>query len=242
MKKGYDVFGKAYAVMLRNDPHALGSIDHKLMQEMILLDDESFEHLYRSRPRAVDMRGHELYPFAQQFRREDDRRTIESILGYCAAIAENYDVPIEQMRFGGTEKEILSRGTDWCADMARVGAVLLMCNGIPARMVDLVNPGKAYHGHVVVEAYYEGKYGICDFLYGYCFYDGKPLDAYDLMHNPQYLDGYPDDYRALYSAAAISEYDPMGDHCYEISGPNLYTTTLIHGNHNGKWIMGEDGA
>ncbi len=37
MEKGYDVFGKAYGVMNRNDLHALESIDHKLMQEMILL-------------------------------------------------------------------------------------------------------------------------------------------------------------------------------------------------------------
>ena len=240
MEKGYDVFGKAYGVMNRNDLHALESIDHKLMQEMILLDKASFEYLYSFQPQATDMRAHELYPFAKQFRQGDDRQTIESILRYCSDIALHYDVPLEQMHFGGTEMEILNRGTDWCADMARVGAVLLMCNGIPARIVHLVNPTKAYNGHVVVEAYYEGKYGICDFIYGYYFYDGKPLDAYELMHNKQYLDGYPEDYAALYSAVAISEYDPMGDNCYAISGPNQYTINLINGNHNGKWIMDEE--
>lgn len=242
MKIGYDVFGKAYGVMNRNDPHALESIDHKLMQEMILLDKESFEHLYSIQPRAMDMRRHELYPLAKQFRQGDDRQTIKSILRYCSDIASSYNVPFEQMRFGGTEMEILNRGTDWCADMARVGAVLLMCCGIPARIVHLVNPAKAYHGHVVVEAYYEGKYGICDFIYDYCFYEGKPLDAYELMHNKQYLVGYPEDYTALYSAAAISEYDPMCGNCYEISEPNQYTINLINGNHNGKWIMSEDNA
>lgn len=29
MKYGYDVFGKEYGVMLRNDLHALDSIDHQ---------------------------------------------------------------------------------------------------------------------------------------------------------------------------------------------------------------------
>lgn len=240
MEKGYDVFGKAYGVMNRNDLHALESIDHKLMQEMILLDNASFEHLYSVQPQAADMRSHELYPFAVQFRQGDDRQTIENILRYCSDIALHYDVPFEQMCFGGTEKEILNRGTDWCADMARVGAVLLMCNGIPARIVHLVNPAKAYNGHVVVEAFYEGKYGICDFIYGYYFHEDKPLDAYELMHNKQYLDGYPEDYAALYSAVAISEYDPMGDNCYKVSGPNQYYINLINSNHNGKWIMDED--
>ena len=42
MEKGYDVFGKAYGVMNRNDLHALESIDHKLMQEMILLSRQFF--------------------------------------------------------------------------------------------------------------------------------------------------------------------------------------------------------
>ncbi len=148
--------------MNRNDLHALQSIDHKLMQEMILLDHASFEHLYSFQPQATDMRAHELYPFAKQFRQGDDRQTTENILRYCSDIALHYDVPFEQMHFGGTEMEILNRGTDWCADMARVGAVLLTCNGIPARIVHLVNPTKAYHAHVVVEANYEGKYGICD--------------------------------------------------------------------------------
>lgn len=240
MKKGYDVFGKAYGVMCRNDTHDPKSIDHKLMQEMILLDSESFEYLYRKAPSTPNMSAHKLRSFAKQFRGEDDRKTIENILKYCSDIAINYDVPFEQMLFGGTEEEILERGTDWCADMARVGAVLLMCNGIPARIVHLANPAKAYNGHVVTEAYYEGKFGVCDFIYGYLFYDKKPLDAYELSQNKWYLNMYPEDYAGLYSCVAISEYDPMAENCYNISVPNEYTTRLINEDHNGRWIMGED--
>lgn len=240
MEQGYDVFGKAYGVMNRNDPHAPESIDHQLMREMILLDPASCAHLYGSKPQLPDMHTHALYSFSRQFRQGDDRQTIENILKYCSDIALRYDVPFAQTRFGGTEQEILSRGTDWCADMARVGAVLLMCNGIPARIVHLADLRKAYYGHVVVEAYYEGKYGVCGFLYGYCFHQGRPLDAYTLIQNKPYLDGYPAEYAGLYTAAAISEYDPMVKHCYAISGPNSYSIRLINGNHQGKWMMGED--
>lgn len=41
MRRGYDIFGRAYGVMLRNDPHAPGSIDHALMRRMALLDEDS---------------------------------------------------------------------------------------------------------------------------------------------------------------------------------------------------------
>jgi len=240
MKAGYDIFGKAFGISLRNDPHAAESIDHKFMKEMILLDKESFEFLYNKAPDLPDMTKHELYVFAQQFMSEDDKDTICNTLKFCSSIARNYDVPIEQMLFGGTEKEIIERGTDWCADMARVGVVLLMCNGIPARMVTLVNPQRAYNGHVVVEAFYEGKYGVCDYIYGYCFHDGKPLDAYELQTKRELLSGYPDDYIGMYDAVAINEYDPTAGNCYAISKANQYTLNVINTDHNDKWFMGED--
>lgn len=241
MKKGYDIFGKAYGVMLRNDLHNPHSIDHKFMQEMIFLDKESRDYFYAGVPKRIDMQGHELYSFARQFRGADEYQTIKNILAYTADIAANYSVNFEKMQFGGTEKEILDRGTDWCADMARVGAVLLGCNEIPVRIIHLVNPDKAYNGHVVTEAFYEGKYGVCDFLYGYCFYEKEPLDAYTLMNNGKYLKDYPCSYADLYSAIAINEYNPMdGKNNYAVSGPNQYYFNLISTEHNNKWIMGED--
>ena len=154
------------------------------------------------------------------------------------SLTETY---FEEMKFGGTEKEIIERGTDWCADLARVGAVLLACNNIPARIVHLVNPLKAYNGHVVVEAFYEDKYGVCDFVYGYCFYENQPLDAYELMNNREYLMAYPKSYSEMYSAISINEYNPMDlNNNYAVSSPNQYYLTLINSNHQDKWIMGED--
>ena len=241
MKQGYDVFGKAYGVMLRNDLHDIHSIDYKLIQEMVYLDNESYAFLYNSKPEKIDMKNHELYSFAQQFKGMDDRDTINNILTYTKKIADEFDVDFEEMKFGGTEQEILERGTDWCADLARVGAVLLTCNNIPARIIHLANPLKAYNGHVVVEAFYEDKYGICDFVYGYCFYDISPLSAYDLMTNGNILENYPKSYSDMYQAVAISEYNPMDcDNDYTVSSPNSYYLTLISSNHQDTWIMGED--
>lgn len=241
MRTGYDVFGKAYGVMLRNDLHAPQSIDHALLQRMIRVEEGSHALLYHTAPQRYDMTAHELYSFAQRFQADSERKTIENILHYTAKLAHDFDVPFESMLFGGTEAEILARGTDWCADMARLGAVLLDCCGIPARIVDLVNTEKAYHGHVVTEAYYEGKWGVCDFLNGYRLSLQKPLDAYELVTNPQALPGFPENDLAQFGAAAISEYDPNArENDYTISTPNAYYLTLIGTQHQGKWIMGEE--
>lgn len=241
MKKGYGVFGKAYETMLRNDLHDLNSIDHKLIREMILLEADSYPVLYGARPAAPDMKAHGLYNFAQSFRGGSDSVTIQSILDYTSKIASDFSLSFEEMRFGGTEQEILSRGTDWCADMARVAVVLLNCLTIPARILYLANVEKAYNGHVIVEAFYEGKWGVIDPIYGYSFYEREPLDAYTLMREPDHLKAYDAQYRDHFRKIAISQYDPLDtDHDYSVSGINDYYRTLLSAAHNGRWLMGED--
>ena len=76
MKRGYDVFGKAYGTMLRNDLHDIHSVDHKFMKEMVYLEDESYDFLYNGKPEKIDMANHELYIFAQQFKGVNDKQTI----------------------------------------------------------------------------------------------------------------------------------------------------------------------
>jgi len=239
MKTGYGVFGKAYEIMLKNDPHDPASIDHALLRDMILLDDGSAPILYAGVKR-FDLRDHELYEFARQFKKSGDRESVRAVLDYTSRIAMEYDVDFRDMVFGGTEKQILERGTDWCADMARVGAVLLQCLGIPCRIVHLADLARAYNGHVVGEAYYEGRWGVVDLIYGYQFYDVRPIGAYDVLQNPDHLKPYPEDYRGLFSAVAVSEYDPTDkNNNYAVSGPNDYTMKLIYTAHNYQWIMGE---
>ena len=241
MKRGLGVFGKAWEVSLKNDPHAECSIDWAFMEQMMLLDEESCDQLYSVPINVIDMRGHELFDFAQQFKGKDDRETIRNVLDYTSGIVSNFDIDFELMLFGGTEKQIIERGTDWCADITRVGAVLLQCLGIPCRIVTLANLGKAYNGHVIGEAYYEDCYGLVDFTFGYQMYDMHPISARDVMQDPSLLNAYPEDYKGTYSAIAINEYDPMDpDNDYTVTPPNEYTKKVIYTEHHDKWFMGED--
>lgn len=229
MKQGYDVFGKAWAVMLRNDLHHPNSVDHCFLREMILLDEETRELLYSVVPAVPqNISKHELYPFAQQFRQEQTEDSVKKALSFVGAMAEAYDfVPFEEMLFGGTEKQILERGSDWCADLARLGLVLLNCLDIPARIIHAVNIEKAYYGHVVVEAYVDGRWRVCDFVSGeYCLRSAWELHASSAEQ---------------YRGVAVNNYDPMAtDNDYSISGPNEYYRHLMKLEQNGQWLMDED--
>ena len=67
VKSGYGVFGKAYETMLRNDPHAKGSIDRLLMRQMRLVDKASYSALYKKTPSVPpQIKRHECFLFAQQ--------------------------------------------------------------------------------------------------------------------------------------------------------------------------------
>ena len=241
MKQGYGIFGKAYEIMYRNDLHAKTSIDHSFLRDMILLNEESEEYLYENTHIQCDLTQHELYGFAQRFQTNTDKDTVRKVLDFTSGIAKPYDIDFKEMLFGGTEKQILERGTDWCADMARVGTVLLQCLGIPCRIIHLANIKKAYNGHVLGEAFYEEKYGLVDFIYGYQFYSDQPLSALDIQKNGTLLSSYPEEYAGMFSAIAINEYNPINpDNDYTISSPNDYYLRLIYSDHHNQWIMNEN--
>lgn len=249
MESGYGVFRKAYETMLRNDPHAKGSIDRLLMRQMRLVDEASYSALYKKTPSVPpQIKRHECFLFAQQFCREGERETIRETVNFTKQMADSVNTPMNRMLFGGTEREMIQRKTDWCTDISRVGATLLQCVGIPARMVYLANRKKAYHGHAVTEAYYCGKYGVIDFLHGFCFYEDEPLDVFTLLHAPELVQktvgAENEDYCRLYDAAAVSEYDPTNPkNRYPVSGCNQYYLAISNQNHaDGQWLMGEDSS
>lgn len=238
--KGYDVFGKEYGCMLRNDLHDINSIEHKLMQEMVRLDSISEPFLYGGYQISYPMENNILYSFAQRFKRDNDLESIKSLIHYTSQIATNYNTPLDEMYFGGTEKEILDRGTDWCFDLARLAAVILDCLGMTSRFVFVANPNKAYHGHVLIEVFYNDSWGVVDPLYGYVFYDNTPISAKDIYHS-SVLQELNEEYKNMFKQVAIVDYNPNNEeNKYIISKCNKYTLTLNSIVQDGKWKFGED--
>lgn len=238
--KGYDVFGKAYGFMLRNDLHDINSIEHKLFREQIRLDLVSEPFLYGGYQISYPLEKHELYSFSQNFNTNNELESINLLVKFTSEMATNFNASLEDMYFGGTEKEILNRGTDWCFDLARLAAVILDCIGLTSRFVFVANPTKAYHGHVLLEVYYNDSWGIVDPLYGYIFYDNKPISAKEILNSSQ-LQNLNEDYKNMFKQIAIAEYNPNDEkNKYIISKCNEYTYKINSIKQNGTWLFGED--
>lgn len=251
IKIGFDVFGKAYGVMYKNDLHHIKSVDFQLTKNMILIDEKSKYYLYNQSSPSIEVgvKNHELFDFSKQFKGTDDITTLKNVLNFTTNIVNNFNVSFESMRFGGTEKEIIERGTDWCADISRIGCAILQCLNIPCRMVMLANVNYAYNGHTVCEAYISNEYILCDFTYGVKGEIGKNHSIYGLLYDKKQVNIIYQEYAVsvmkdyfvgLFSRAAISFYNINDKHNYSISKPNRYYKKLMKIKPDGMWHLGED--
>lgn len=250
-KIGYGIFGKAYEHMFKNDLHHKGSVDRALLKNMFFLDENSKSFLYKA-PNAVSKRisNHELYEIALKLKSDNHLESIYRTIEFVNGVVKKCDTPFEEMIFGGTELEIIQRGSDWCTDISRVGAAIIQCLDMPSRIAILVNPFQAYHGHQVVEVYLEGTYMMCDFLYGVIARLDQNYSVYDLLRKPKLVhkiysskinDSKQLDYiTSLYNLAAISEYDISKKHNYQTSKPNEYYLKMMNLKQDGTWQMNED--
>lgn len=249
---GIDIFGKAYGNMYRNDLHDKASVDYKLLENMIRLNKKSHKFLYDNYLPNINqnIKKHELYAFAQKFKTDHVVKKIENVLSFTKNIVETFNLPFNDMFFGGTEKEIIDRGTDWCTDISRVGCVLLQCLNIPCRMVYLANVNYAYNGHTVCESFVDNEFIVVDFTYGVHGSLGKNHAVYNLINNQKKVQHIYNDFCiskemtdyfiGLFSNVGISEYDSMGNYLYTTTKANEYYKKLMTIEQDGQWKMGED--
>ena len=140
------------------------------------------------------------------------------------------------MRFGGTEEQIIERGSDWCADVARVGCALYQVAGFPCRMVYLFDLQAAYSGHVIVEVHRSRRWGAVDPISGvvYGTDDGAPANTWELMNDADLVNRHagpeawytnPEQFAAAgtanYHVRDAARYD------YTVTGVNEYTRAVL---------------
>ena len=160
------------------------------------------------------------------------------------------------MRLGGTEEQIIARGSDWCTDVARVGCALYQVAGFPCRIVNLFNLNAAYSGHVIVEVYRSGIWGAIDANSGVVYQrdedDGAPATTWELMNDaelvirhksPEAWFTHPDQF----TAAGIANYYVRDADLYDyaITGLNDYYRAILSMAEQGwpgglRWLHGED--
>ena len=257
---GTGAFGAAYQFMLENDTHAPGSVDRKLARSMVRLctetayelcsDFTSTEIAYSrgTRPKLESILA-EILPekaYAEE--------TVSAIAAFTHNLGERAERDLRKMQVGGTEEEIIARGSDWCTDVARVACVLLQISGIPCRIVNLFDLDQAYSGHVIVEACRTGVWGAADSSAGVVYRksDTMPVTVWELMNNPSLLEAYSVKAAGYaragqFRAAGIANYYCWEhDRCgYTVSGINAYYRSILEMSNRGwpgglRWLFGED--
>ena len=259
--QGTGQFGNAYGTMLDNDTHAPGSVDRVLAGRMVRLCTETADYLYTgysptctrydkgSRPlleRYVADAGASQGPSADR---------VASIVDFCRSLEERAVANLGGMRFGGTEEQIVARGSDWCTDVARVACAMCQVAGVPARLVSLFNLSQAYSGHQFIEAFNEGVWGAVDPLDGVLYRrpDGRQATTWELMNDDRLVRGNWQEQSSFFAdprqfeAAAIVNYPiwRASSFDYMVSSLNDYTRRVLEMANAGwpgglRWLHGEE--
>ncbi len=251
----------AYRAMFENDPHPPGSVDREIWNEMVRVGPITAVDLYRNFTPTEVTYAAGMRPELERIVRglSPASGTVEGrvaeVVRFASELAPAVSVALEQMKFGGSEEEIIARGSDWCTDVARVTAALLQVARIPARLVILEDVDRAYGGHSVVEAWRGGVWGTVDPCANVVFRqeDGLPASTWELMNRPELLDAHPRpggsaaEMRDQYRWAAIANYvlGPRDAVDYSVGPINQYHRTILTQSDEGwpggrRWLFGED--
>lgn len=259
---GTSAFGCAYQIMLERDAHADGSVDRVLASSMVRLCRRTADYLYTSFTSAEARYVRGTRPKLETILNSvcrcgcKDEERLAAIAEFTRKLGKGAEPDLHKMLVGGTEEEIVERGSDWCADVARVACVLCQVAGFPCRIVNLFDIEQAYSGHVIVEAYRAGRWGALDSSTGivYTAVDGLPASVWDLTNNPGLVEEYrKKNPRALYStrgqfrASGIANYFVWDSHRYDytVAGINDYYFSILSMSDKGwpgglRWLHGEN--
>ena len=251
---GLNQFGPAYQIMLENDSHASGSVDCVLMTRMIRICQETAEYLYTAYTPTEIKKGArpELERYVNDACENDEDR-IRGIASFCSGLSAKVEgQSLDDMLFGGSEEEIIQRGSGFCTDIARVGCALCQVAGFSSRMVFLADTVQAYSGHVLIEVHRDGIWGTVDTSTNviYRYPDGKPVTTWELMNNTRLIEAYQRDnaiytYTGQFRSAAISNYFIGEKYDYTVGKLNDYYRSILEMSDRGwigglRWIHGED--
>ncbi len=261
--QGIGQFGRAYRIMLENDSHAPGSVDRVLAERMIRLCAETAAYLYEQYTSTTVVYQPGSRPELEQHLEQavagadSDEERIAAIARFCAGVGRAAPAEMDATPFGGSEEQIIRRGSYMCTDLARVGCALCQIAGLPARVVMLFDTDQAYSGHVIIEAHRSGAWGAVDTTTDvvYRHQDGRPASTWELMNRPDLIEAHargpstPYARAGQFRAAAISNYPvwQWREYDYTESPVNEYYRSILEMSDRGwpgelRWLHGEDAA
>lgn len=196
---------KLTAVLLENSTYSMaiyreGSVDWVFFNEAVVLTADTADALYR-----------DFTPLAQPYVRgtrvflekivdavtagcKSDRQKALALLDWVRDIPVTYQNVDGDPFHGGTEEEVIRKGSSMCNEQARVLGILAQVAGMPSRYVGHMTPidfddPKSGTGHGVNELYIENHWAYFD-IRGKFFLkpDGAFASTWELIRNPALID------------------------------------------------------
>lgn len=201
--KGSLGFGKEIDILVKNSIYSKGTVDAVLMEKQVKLNKETILFLYEKyTPLSVNyIKGSR--PFLEKIVNTETKpcsNDIERCLRlskWCRKIEDTfpmkqksnssgfYEKPA-QFFWGGTEEEIIKKGSDWCNEVARVHCILCQIAGIPARLVYIYSKSGI---HVCSEVFISKKWSFFDITsQKYYRIKDKIASIWEILQNPCIVD------------------------------------------------------
>lgn len=259
MSKGADgcmvgpaAFGPAYRFLLEHDCHAAGSVDCEIVKSLVRLTPGSVDRLYHDfTPLRISYRVGTrpvLEAVVQKLQADGGHQFVVRLAEFGAEMSRRAPQQLDDMVFGGTEEEIIARGSDWCTDVARVICTLAQVARVPARLVNLFDLEHAYSGHVIVELFHRDAWGALDALNGAVYRqpNGAPASVWTLMQTPALVTAHGQS-AAQFGAAGIANYFVWDSDRFDYTTSRLndYCRSILEQAERGwpgglRWLHGED--
>ena len=243
--------------MLKNRIFAEGSVDAVLQDEAILIDTSNVEELYK--PPIIEKYNFEklgderplLKHFSEQILRKskDKLDFLYNLAQFTSSMANIFPIkhqpnykfyPFPDDYFwGGTEEMLITKGTDWCGEVARVFCALAQMAKIPTRIVYTSSDND---GHVINESYLNDRWILVDSTNGIIYKSENAfINASDFLLNKSTAESilklYTDYYYSnieFFKYIGISEYvlSDSSRYDYKISFCNEYYRDALKNSWN----------
>jgi len=249
---GPAAFGPAYRFMLEHDCHAAGSVDREIARSLVRLTPGSVDRLYHDfTPLRISYRAGTrpvLEAIVQELQAGGSHQLLVRLAEFGGGMSRRAPQRLDDMVFGGTEEQIIARGSDWCTDVARVICALAQVAGVPARLANLFDLGQAYSGHVIVELFHSGHWGALDALNGVVYRqpNGAPASVWTLMQTPALVSAHGQS-AAQFGAAGTANYFVWDSDSFDYTTSRLndYCRSILEQAERGwpgdlRWLHGED--
>jgi len=208
---------KIAAILLENSTisrsvYRAGSVDHVMFDAAVLLNDRTAEAIYSDftpldqpyTPGGRVMLEKIVAQVTDGLKTERDKAI--ALMDFCrdipftyGRVGRAYGEGKGELFHGGTEEEVIKKGSTMCNEQARVLCILAQIAGICSRYVghmlpiDYDNP-RSNTGHGVNELYVDGSWAYFD-IRGKFFQkaDGTLASVWDLICDPSIIDEQPEE-------------------------------------------------